>query len=126
MTCELGTRTQFPSVTDSLMIALGDSFFKSKILFLSIEEEKDKFSYFDDQFRYNSHGSHSNIQNKLDRHHWQKFQIILMQIELYCSLSNNQKRTIYSFKEHSSKISRDGKSLHGMIDLTVLNTILSY
>lgn len=77
MTCESQMGTQFPPATDFLMIALGNFsllFFTfvsqleiAKILFLFIEEGKDKFSYFDDSFRYNSHGTHSNIQNKLDR-----------------------------------------------------------
>lgn len=74
MTCDLGTGTQVPSAIGLLMIALSNFsllFFIpfiskleiAKILFLFIEQGKDKFSYFDDSFRYNSHGKHSNIQN---------------------------------------------------------------
>lgn len=73
LTCKSGMGIQFPAATDFLMIAL-HKFFLLFFTFISqleiakiLLEWEDKFSYFGDSFRYNSHESHSNIQNKLDR-----------------------------------------------------------
>lgn len=99
MTCDSGTGTQVLSAIGFLIIALSNfsllfyTFISelkvAKILFLFIEQEKDKFSYFDDSFRYNSHGRHSNIQNVRQADViGRSFKQFLCDINIYCSLLN--------------------------------------